>query len=996
MTEELQIHLLGGLRIALNGGPVSGFISNKAPALLAYLAANRRAHHRETLASLLWGELPDADAKNNLRQALSNLRKFFKPYLIITHDDVQFNASAPYFLDIEAFANHLQAGDLHAAIALYQGDFLAGWQVRDAPAFEEWVLAQQVQWHEHALQTLHELMVYHAGRGEYAPAIDFGNRLLALDPWREEAHRQLMLMQARSGRPSAALAQYQTCRAIMQKEFDALPSAETTTLYERIRASRQGPRHNLPAALTGFVGREAEIAGLRRLLASPKIRLVTILGPGGAGKTRLALETAAACEAMFLNGVWFAPLATEQPVGSGQLVLALANNLGCTLSGAADPAGELIAFLRQKELLLVVDNLEEWLAEVGRLSDLLARAPDVKILATSRQRLNLQAEQVYPLEGLPAPPAAASTPQQFAAWQLFVRRARRVQADFSPEKEDTPAIIRICRLVEGLPLGLELAAAWVNQLTCAEIADQIERNLNFLTTSRRDVSPRHVSLQGVFAWSWNRLTLEEQIVFQRLSVFVGPFTREAATQVAEATPANLAALLDKSLVWHRGSVFQLHEVARQFGAEMLRQAGEVEPTQTRHAVYYAQLLSNQGERLQGSHQREALADIEREFENITFAWHGLVARRDVTRIATAIDGLYHFTAIRSRFRQALELFNAARLALQPLASTSPTAQLTYCRVMAREGRFLSFLSRFGEANDRLLESLAQLRGLGEQDEMAFVLGHLGGTARIQGKLDMAEQWLRECLEMRQKTGNLPGQAVALLELSGTAFMAADYETARDRCLAGLPIAESIGDLQTTAHLLTGLSLCYRELGQQELALDYGRRSQAKYEDLGDRYGVIQAALTLGELSRQMGNYEEARSFCEQAVLVSQEIGHQSGEVDGRYRLGQIALAMHDLSLATHHQYAALELAAATQELPLLLDVLFEIADILSRNAPKSEAVLVLAWLHSRHNADSRRFHQIEELLAGYPQKEVAHAISNAQSLSQEELIQFVYTCLKVK
>jgi DNA-binding SARP family transcriptional activator len=994
MTEGLQIHLLGGLHIALNGAPVSGFISNKVPALLAYLAVSRRIHSRESLATLLWGELSDADAKNNLRQALSNLRKFFEPHLIISREDVQFNPDIPYFLDVVAFAAHLHAGDLAAAVALYQGDFLAGFQVRDAPAFEEWVLTQQVQWHEQALRTLHELMVSHARRGEYTPAIDFGNRLLALDPWREEAHRQLMLLQARNGQRSAALAQYQSCRSILRKEFDTDPSAETTALYERIRASLATPRHNLPAATTGFVGRESEISELRRRLAAPENRLVTILGPGGVGKSRLALEVAAVCEPMFLNGVWFVPLATEQPAGSDQLALALASSLNCILSGPADPATALIAFLRQREMLLVLDNLEQWLDAVGWLAELLTQAAAVKILATSRQRLNLRAEQVYALAGLPTPPEMSSIPEQFAAGQLFLQRARQGGVDFAPTPADRGAIVRICRLVEGLPLGLELAAAWVNQLTCAEIAGQIERSLHFLTANYRDVSPRQASLQGVFAWSWQRLTPQEQIIFRRLAGFSGPFTREAARQVAEATPAILAALVDKSLVWRRGQLFQLHEVARQFGAEKLSQAGEMAQTQRRHALYYAQLLAIQGERLQGPDQPQALTDIEREVENITLAWQWLIGQGDVARLAMAMDGLYHFTAIRSRFRQALALFSAARLALQPLASSDDRAgQLTYGRLLAREGRFLSFLSRFSEANERLLESLNGLRAWGDLDEMAFVLGHLGGTARMQGQLEQAEQWLRECLALRSQSGNRAGQAVALLELAGVAFMAANYAAARDHCLQGLAIAEAIADLQTTAHLLTGLSLCYRELGQRELALDYGRRSQARYEALGDRYGVIQAALTLGELSRQMGNYDQAREFCAQAVTISREIDYRSGEADGHYRLGQIALAVNDLSLAQFHQDAALELAVATQELPLMLDVLFEIAGILSRKATSRDAAVVLAWLHHQPIAADQRVQHIAALLAGYSPSERAQATAQAKALSQAELIQFIRSCL---
>lgn len=295
----LHIHLLGGLIIKHHETPVTGFISNKAPALLAYLAVTRRPHRREALAGLLWGEMPIEAAANNLRQTLTNLRKLVDPYLTITRDEVAFAATAPYGLDVEDFVNllgrqraqpdasHLEP--LRQAVALYRGDFLAGFYVRDAPDFEEWVLLQRVQLRDLAVDGLASLTQLLLESGQASEAIVASGQLLALDPWREEAHRWRMLALARCGQSSAALAQYQSCRAILRREFNVEPSDDTTTLYERVRAAQTGRRHNLPASVTSFVGRHKEMAELRSLLTSPQTRLLTLVGPGGAGKTRLAL-----------------------------------------------------------------------------------------------------------------------------------------------------------------------------------------------------------------------------------------------------------------------------------------------------------------------------------------------------------------------------------------------------------------------------------------------------------------------------------------------------------------------------------------------------------------------------------------------------------------------------------------------------------------------------------------------------------------------------------
>lgn len=960
---NLEIRLLGGLHIGYGDGPAAHFVSSKAPALLAYLAVTGRPHQRDALAGLLWGEMPDAAAANNLRQALSNLRKLFEPYLLITRDTAAFDPTTPHFLDVTTFIDLLRLSEgqpasqrislLRQALALYRADFLEGFYVRDAPDFEDWALVERVRLRELALRGWETLTQLQLDSGDFSGANEAAGRLLAMDPWREEAHRQRMLALARSGQRSAALAQYQACRKVLRQEFDAEPSAETTALFQRIRAAGQGPRHNLPAATTGFVGREQELAQLRRLLASSDTRLLTLLGPGGVGKTRLAVETARACEAMFLNGVWFAPLASvsSQP---GALASALAAALSMNTSGANPVAQQVLDYARERELLLVLDNMEHLLDETGWLGDLLSQAPHVKLLVTSRERLDLQAERLFALDGLPVPPGAAEA-ESFAAVQLFLRRARRVQPDFSPRSAELAAIGRICRAVQGLPLGLELAAAWAGQLSCDEIADQIEEGLDFLITTRRDVSPRQRSLRAVFDWSWSRLIEDEQTVFQRLAVFRGAFSRPAAGQVTGASLPVLTALVDKSLVWRRGATYQLHEVARHFAAEKLRLAGREDDTQARHARYYTELLASNKTRLESHEQKIVLEELDQEMDNVRAAWQRLITQQDVGGIAAATDGYYQFLAIRSRFREGVEAFDAVRLAVQPLAATDPAARLTYAKATARAGRFLSFLSRFSEARSLLEESLAALRELGERDEMAFALNHLGGTARMEGNLALAEHCLEECLALRRATDSQAGQAVALLELAGVAFMAGDFEKARVRCEDGLAVAERVGDTQTTAHLLTGLSLSHRELGQLPQALDYGRRSQSIYQELSDSYGQMQALLTLGELSRQMDRLVEARQFCQQAVQLAQEIGDRSGEADGHYRLGQIAAGLAERAEALKQLRQGLELACEIQDTPITLDTLLEIGCLLlETNGARSAAILRFLLAHPQFPERNRQ------------------------------------------
>jgi DNA-binding SARP family transcriptional activator len=477
-AKALKLHLLGHPLIELNGEPVDGFVSEKAVALLGYLAVQAAAKPdgfaaggslaRERLAGLFWGDMPTGRAKANLRMAIYNLQQLLPGFLQVTRLNVAFNRAMDYWLDVEQFEKQLAAGPhsiphpiepLKLTLALYRGEFMQGIYPGGSPELEEWLLVERERLRQLALEGFQRYAAGLMDAGQYAQAARALRRLLRLEPWQESAHQQLMLALARSGDYTAALAQYETCRRLLAEELSVEPMLETTRLYERIRAARDLPfRHNLPSQATTFIGREAALQELTRLLSDPSRRLVTITGPGGAGKSRLALQAAAGLTGAFLHGVYLVPLAS---LASGEhLSLAVGNGLGYPFTGKEHPKQQLLRYLQEKELLLVLDNCEH-LPEVADFADeILRTAPQAKILATSRERLDLVEEWLFDLDGLDYPADETGQDwQNYSAPQLFIESVRRLQKGYAPAPDDWPDIVRICQLVEGLPLGIELAAA---------------------------------------------------------------------------------------------------------------------------------------------------------------------------------------------------------------------------------------------------------------------------------------------------------------------------------------------------------------------------------------------------------------------------------------------------------------------------------------------------------------------------------------------------------
>jgi len=655
MADVLTLRLLGKPQVSLGGAPVTGFISAKAQALLFHLAASGRPHTRESLAGLFWGDMPDAQAGKNLRNALSNLRMLVGPYLLITRDEVSFNRQSSYWLDVEVFLSALSTdaaqkdlGTLHNAVELYQGDFLEGFYVGEAMPFEEWMLGRRSLLKGLMLQSLHMLVVRHLDREEHAAGIDYANRLLALEPWREETHRHLMMLLARSRQRSAALAQYDRCRQALADELGVEPMPETIALYNRLKAAAAPPPHNLPPQPTAFVGREAELAKIASFLNNPLAQLLTLVGPGGIGKTRLALQAAARCvepeanlEQRFSDGVFFVSLAADEAMASGEaqssLIAAIATTLRFDSYGPMLPQAQLLNHLREKDMLLILDNLEQLIPEARQLGHLLRFAPRVKLLVTSRARLNLQEEWLMEVPGLNVP-STAVPPESLAAYSavaLFVQQARRVLAGFTFSEAETESVIRVCQLVEGVPLGIELAASWLRMLTCKEIAVEIEQGLDFLTTSLQNVPERHRSLRAVFDYSWDLLSPAEQETFRQLAVFRGGFHRQAAARVvAAASLPMLAGLVDKSLLRRDAAGrYEIHDLLRRYAEEKLSaDPMESERVRDRHCHYYAELMVAHQAGLKGEDVSEALTTLNVERDNVRAAWNWALSHRRVEEL----------------------------------------------------------------------------------------------------------------------------------------------------------------------------------------------------------------------------------------------------------------------------------------------------------------------------------------------------------------------------
>lgn len=932
MTTELQLSLLGKLQIEQDSKPITGFVSTKVQALLSYLAVTGRPHDRQTLATLLWGEMPDAEAKANLRTALFNLRKLVAPYLIIDRQAIAFNRERAYRLDVEIFQNSLgvagileqsrptgiaQASNLslphlRQAVELYRGDFLEGFTVREAPYFEEWLIGQRERLRQLVIQALHMLAIQHTQRGEYAAGIDYTTRLLAIEPWREEGHRQMMILLARSDQRSAALAQYETCRRILADELGVDPLPETTALYERLKAAGEPHSHNLPPQTTPFVGREVELARLTGSLQQSNCRLLSLVGPGGIGKTRLAVQAALQQLPFFQDGIFFVPLTA---VNTEDLIIAdIIKALNLHLSGTASPKQQVLSYLKDKELLLLLDNFEHLLVTTGNginlLVEILQATAQVKVLITSRERLNLREEWVIEVEGLAYPKedwefgrleigdwgqgrgeevnyqSLITNYQYYSAVALFVQQAQRIVADFTLTAADAPAVVHICRLVDGMPLGLELAAGWVQFYSCAEIAQEIERNLDFLTSSLRNIPERHRSLRAVFEYSWGLLSEQEQRIFRQLSIFQGGFSREAFLQVVPAAALlDLAGLLNKSLLRHTASGrYEIHELLRHYAGEKLAEASAEERAllKDRHARYYAQYLRIWRQRFEQEPTPARLAELNAESDNIRRGWERAIEPDNSLTVAE-INQYWYL----GHLEQAGQLDQPTLTGLHP-----PDPSWDRGLELHTQGVLAYQQGQYDMARRSLEESLSLLQATDDRLYLARSKMVLAIIDYDAGQYEAAERVLRETLAEFKAQGEHRYRTYALIYLARIARALGQPVTGHEELQESVAISREIEDTRALAHGLKNLAILLHLTGQVTEAEQLLYESLNHYRAVDEPWGQATTLLRLGQVYRTLGRLQAAEAHWWEALAVSLPAGFSPIILETLVELAALALHSH--------------------------------------------------------------------------------------------------------
>ena len=799
-------------------------------------------------------------------------------------------------------------------------------------------------------------------------------------------------------------------------------------------APEDTPQHNLPHPTTPFFGRAQELADIAARLADPDCRLLTILAPGGMGKSRLAIAAAQAQLDQFTDGVIWVPLAPvaapEAGTALNPLVGVIADALDIPFHGRATPEQQLFSYLRALELLLVLDNFEHLLPVVTFVGDLLSQAPDVKILVTSRERLHLQEEWLLPLSGLDLPPSGSlDKALTGAAVQLFTQRARQVRSSFNLAGE-LEAVLRICQLVEGMPLGLELAAAWLFQLSCDEIAAEIAAEIDFLATKMHNVPDRHRSIRSVFGYSWERLSPTERDVLQKLSIFRGGFDRAAAKAVASATLPVLASLTDKSLVTlAEDGRYIIHELLRQFAAERLAATSPIEQeTVAAHAHYFLTFLRDQQPKLHGVDGPAAVTAMNREMDNIRIAIQTAVEDNLDLFTRPVAHSLGVIDASLVEMEAALNLI-VARLKQACTQQKMPGNEEAQTERM-RVAYFLTtlswkqiFLQHLQEAEESVNDALGWIAAIPGHKTRAVKAECLGLMALIQfwrghyiAGLDSALASAAIRLELDDTSGY--GGSQRMCEL--ISLQIGDFGAAKQYLDAAL---NAWGENRLAAshywHERAKLATIEGNLIEADALL---QRSVAELTNVGDTEALAWVWREWGNVARLRGRYAEAKTYGRRSIALAEKWHNINARILCDWFFGNVAVDEGYFELALRHfdEYArrgqlrqeqlggpgwahlglgddararqcfanTLQHTVQNQARPIGLDALVGMAHLKARAGQPEEALVLLALVRSHPSShyDSReKARQLwDELAAELPADLVARAEARGRELDLEK------------
>lgn len=875
---RLVLSFLGTFQVQLDQSPVSGFRSGKNAGLLAYLALNHQQPiSRQRLSALFWPEEPRKTARHNLRQALYRLRRLLheqqpsdQPFLLLTHQSVQFNPNSSYRLDVEQFLTAVDTNNLDTAVTHYTGDLLAGFTCNSHP-FEEWLRLEREHLHQLALEVFSAAAQDHLQAGQLDRVQTLARRQLKLEPWREQAHRQLMQAYALAGDRASALAQFDRCREQLWEHIGVEPAPETmqtraeitaghlgTHTTERSRPAPARAHHNLPAETAPLIGREAETADIQQVLAIQTHRLVSILGPGGMGKTRLGLVVARNLLEHFQDGVYFIDLsAADDAEEIAPAIAAVLNYEAPDKSTALLP--QLIRTLSRLQLLLLLDNFEQVTNGAAIVNQLLQACPELAVLVTSRRPLDLDSEYRYRLSGLRftdrVDTDAALT---VAAVQLFVESGRRVRPNFELTDANVADVLHICRLVQGMPLALRLAASWLELLTTADIAREIETGIDILAAEWVSLPARQRSMRATFEQSWQRLEKQEQTVLARLSVFRGGFTREAAEKVAGANLRILLSLVNQSLLQRQpdGSRFVLHELLRQYVAEQRNQLALDNASRMAHCRTFSRLMGDEAHRGLSFWPQHLPRQMAADRDNIQHAWRFAVQHSLANELSTMARGVAAFSSAQGV--PPAPILEEAIQALRHQGTPETNRELLHLRLIAATA--WEFIKPNEQILANILAVVPMLEAHGTAELCFWAFERLAHLFNAQQKAD-ALIWTERAIAVTSKTGDdLLAHMAAALDL----WIRIDQGRYDDSTAVALhSLLAYLEPNFPTSHLVYGIlwasGVYYAANGDPSLAIQYAKRSKHIAREWQSLLWISHSTVSLVKIYQGINLTQEAAS-----------------------------------------------------------------------------------------------------------------------------------------
>ncbi len=780
--------------------------------------------------------------------------------------------------------------------------------------------------------------------------------------------------------------------------------------------------NNLPVHATPFIGREKEISEIMEILMNPDCRVLTITGPGGIGKTRLAVQTGAELIERFPDGVFFVSL---EPLNSKELIAnKIADSIGFNFYSKEESILQIINYLREKEMLLIMDNFEHIIEGAEVVSRILRNTRKIKFLVTSREILKIHGEWSYELKGLDFPGEKEKF-KEYSGIQLFINVARRTKPNFILSEKDKEFITEICQIVQGLPLAIEIASGWIKVLSCEEILNEINKSIDFLTSSLRDIPDRHKSLRAVFEYSWNLLNEYEKRAFSCLSVFKGGWTKEASEKIAGVNFPLLLSLMDKSLIKKDNSRYNMPSLIAKYAEEKLKEdIDEYEEIKKKHTDYYSDFIKEKGLYMRKPEQKEKFdKPVLEEIDNIREAWKFAVENLLVDKIEKFIEPLYFFYDEKARYQEGKLIFEMAENKLRELKGEDFI--LLYSKIISRLGSFYLSTGFYKEADEYLKKGMEVFKKFDSKRELAIVYSRLGGISYYLGDYKKAEEFFRVGLEIAKKINNeyevsgfinnigviylqtqkydrakelfeksleickkinyKKGIAIAFENLGLIFHYNGEYEKADEFIKKSLELEIELENILGIANTYNNLGLNYKYMKDYTRARENYEKAFKMRQNIGDRMGIAISLHNLASLSIEQGNYDDAENFSRKALELYKELNSAEGEIEALYILGDIFIKRKEPDKAVKYIYDSLKKSMELNIETYVKYGLLNSAYFFIMKENYETALKILIYLKEKYEKEFEK--EVESKLAEFkPNSEILEKVS--KKVSEKKLNDF--------